>query len=196
MDAPGILLSARADRWWSDGRGRGVGAGNAMGLLSTAVGAVVAAILEVSVLAQLQLGGTRLDLVLAVGIGVAMTMGFDAGMTWAFTGGLLLDVMLPERPIGSTTLAMLVAIGVSLAVARIAEQPRLALIGVTAFGVALLYHALAQAILALATGIGLGGIEVSTWVMSAIFTAGIAMATAWLIRSLTLRFGAMERLDW
>ncbi|MBX3028676.1 MAG: hypothetical protein KF809_00820 [Chloroflexi bacterium] len=169
---------------------------NAMGLLSTAVGAVVAAILEVSVLAQLQLGGIRPDLVLAIGIGVAMTMGFDAGMTWAFTGGLLLDVMLPERPIGSTTLAMLLAIGLAVLVARLADPPRLALIGVTAFGAALLFLTLARAILAMAAGIGMGDIVVSTWAISALLTAVIAMATAWAIRSIALRFGAVERLDW
>lgn len=167
-----------------------------MGLLSTAVGAVVAAILEVSVLAQLQLGGIRPDLVLAIGIGVAMTMGFEAGMTWAFTGGLLLDVMLPERPVGSTTLAMLVAVGLAVVVARLADPPRLAFIGITAFGAALLFQALSRVILTAAAGIGLGDLPIPTWTVSALLTAAIAMVTASVIRTISLRFGAVERLDW
>jgi rod shape-determining protein MreD len=167
-----------------------------MGLLSTAVGAVVAAILEVSVLAQLQLAGIRPDLVLAVGIGVAMTMGFDAAIVWAFVGGLLLDVMLPERPIGSTTLAMLISVGVALLVARVVESPRLLIIGATAFAITFLYEGLLTAILALAAGIDIGGLSVASWALVAFVSGLIAVTAAWVIRSLLLRFGTFERVDW
>lgn len=167
-----------------------------MGLLSTAVGAVMAAILEVSVLAQLQLAGTRPDLVLAVGVGVAMTLGFDAAMVWAFVGGLLLDVMLPERPIGSTTLAMLVAVGLSMVVARVVESPRLLVIGATAFAITFLYEGLLTGVLALASGVGIGALSLSSWAAVAVVSGLIASLTAWVIRSLQLRFGAFERVDW
>jgi rod shape-determining protein MreD len=167
-----------------------------MGLLSTAVGAVVAAILEVSVLAQLQLAGIRPDLVLAVGIGVAMTMGFEAGIAWAFVGGLLLDVMLPERPIGSTTLAMLIAVGVALVIARVVETPRLVLIGLAAFGITFLYEGLLLGILALASGIGLDALSLTSWTAVAVVSGVVAAVTAWIIRSLMLRFGTLERVDW
>ena len=167
-----------------------------MGLLSTAVGAVVAAILEVSVLAQLQLAGIRPDLVLAVGIGVAMTMGFDAAIVWAFVGGLLLDVMLPERPIGSTTLAMLISVGAALVVARVVESPRLLVIGATAFGITFLYEALLTAILAFASGIDMGTLSLASWALVALASGVIAVIAAWVIRSLLLRFGTFERVDW
>lgn len=167
-----------------------------MGLLSTAVGAVVAAILEVSVLAQLQFAGIRPDLVLAVGIGVAMTMGFDAGIVWAFVGGLSLDVMLPERPIGSITMAMLIAVGASMVVARVVENPRLVVIGATAFAVTFLYEGLATAILALASGVDIGGVSLASWTAVAVVSGLIAAVTAWVIRSLLLRFGTFERVDW
>lgn len=167
-----------------------------MGLLSTAVGAVVAAILEVSVLAQLQLAGVRPDLVLTVGIGVAMTMGFDAGIVWAFVGGLLLDVMLPERPIGSTTLAMLISVGAAMVVARVVETPRLVVIGVTAAAITFLYEGLLLAILDIASGVGMGAAPLASWVVMALLSGVIAMLTTWAIRSLLLRFGAFERVDW
>jgi rod shape-determining protein MreD len=167
-----------------------------MGLLSTAVGAVVAAILEVSVLAQLQIAGIRPDLVLAVGIGVAMTMGFDAGIVWAFVGGLLLDVMLPERPIGSTTMAMLIAVGLSMVVARVVESPRLVVIGATAFGITFLYEGLLTSILALASGVSMDAVSLTSWAAVAVVSALVASLTAWVIRSLLLRFGAFERVDW
>ncbi len=167
-----------------------------MGLLSTAVGAVVAAILEVSVLAQLQLAGIRPDLVLAVGIGVAMTMGFDAGVVWAFVGGLLLDVMLPERPIGSTTLAMLIAVGAALVVSRVVETPRLLVIGAIAFVLTFLYEGFLMALLSLSSGIPMGALSLATWTASAFVSGLIAIITGWVIRSLLLRFGTFERVDW
>lgn len=167
-----------------------------MGLLSTAVGAVVAAILEVSVLSQLQLAGVRPDLVLAVGIGVAMTMGFDAAIVWAFVGGLLLDVMLPERPIGSTTLAMLIAVGLALVVARVVESPRLLVVGVTAFAITFVYEGLLTAILAVASGVDIGGLSLGSWAVVALTSGIIAVIAAWVIRSLLLRFGTFERVDW
>ncbi len=167
-----------------------------MGLLSTAVGAVVAAILEVSVLTQLQLAGVRPDLVLAVGVGVAMTMGFDAGIVWAFVGGLLLDVMLPERPIGSTTMAMLISVGASMVVARVVETPRLVLVGVTAAAITFLYEGLLLAILDVASGVGMGAAPLGSWTVMALLSGVIAMLTTWAIRSLLLRFGAFERVDW
>jgi hypothetical protein len=125
-----------------------------------------------------------------------MTMGFDAGIVWAFVGGLLLDVMLPERPIGSTTLAMLVAVGVSLVVARVVESPRPLVIGATAFAVTFQYDGLQTSILALASGVGIGTLSLASWVAVAVMSGVIASLTAWVIRSLLLRFGTFERVDW
>jgi cell shape-determining protein MreD len=125
-----------------------------------------------------------------------MTMGFDAGIVWAFVGGLLLDVMLPERPIGSTTLAMLVAVGLSLLVARVVETPRLVVIGATAFVITFVYEALVMAILALASGVEMGTPALGTWAIVAVTSGLIAATTAWVIRSLLLRFGTFERVDW
>jgi hypothetical protein len=123
-------------------------------------------------------------------------MGFDAGIVWAFIGGLLLDVMLPERPIGSTTMAMLIAVGVSVVVARVVESPRLLVIGATAFGITFLYEAVLLAILGLASGIGMGEVALTSWAVVAVVSAVIAMSSAWVIRSLLLRFGTFERVDW
>ena len=167
-----------------------------MGLLSAAVGAIVAAILEVSVLSQLQLGGVTPELVLAMGIAVAMVAGFEAGMIWAFLGGVMLDMLLPERPLGATTLALLVAIGAALLVARMTEPPRLIVIAATAFVLSFLYQALLIALLALTAGIGIPSLQPAPLTISALIVAGIATLTAVVTRSLTLRFGTSERTDW
>jgi hypothetical protein len=108
----------------------------------------------------------------------------------------LLDVMLPERPIGSTTLAMLVAVGISLIVARVVETPRLVVIGATAFVITYVYEGLLMAILAAASGVAMGAPALGTWTVIAIGSGIIAAITGWVIRSLLLRFGAFERVDW
>ena len=77
-----------------------------MSVLAPAVGAVLAAILESSVLTHLQVGGVAPDLVFAVGVAVAMTLGFESGMTWAFVGGVSLDLLVPGRALGSTALTL------------------------------------------------------------------------------------------
>ncbi len=167
-----------------------------MGLLSAAVGAIVAAILEVSVLSQLQLGGVTPELVLAMGIAVAMVAGFEAGMVWAFLGGVMLDMLLPERPLGATTLALLVAIGAALLVARVTEPPRLIVIAGTAFVLSFLYQAVLIVLLALTAGIAIPSLQPASMTISALLVAAIATLTAVVARSLTLRFGTTERTDW
>jgi hypothetical protein len=108
----------------------------------------------------------------------------------------LLDVMLPERPIGSTTLAMLISVGVALVVARVVESPRLLVIGATAFGVTFLYEGLLAAILAVVSGVDIGGLSLASWTVVALASGIIAVVAAWVIRSLLLRFGTFERVDW
>jgi rod shape-determining protein MreD len=167
-----------------------------MGLLSAAVGAIVAAILEVSVLSQLQLGGVTPELVLAMGIAVAMVAGFEAGMIWAFLGGVMLDMLLPERPLGATTLVLLIATGLALLVARVTEPPRIIVIAATAFVLSFMYQAVLLALLAVTAGISMPSLQPAQLSVSAILAAAIAGATAWVARSLTLRFGTSERSDW
>jgi hypothetical protein len=104
--------------------------------------------------------------------------------------------MLPERPIGSTTLAMLVAVGISMVVARVVESPRLVVIGATAFAVTFAYEALLTAILSVASGIGMGAVSLASWAVVALVSGVIAATAAWVIRSLLLRFGTFERVDW
>ncbi|MCY7418799.1 MAG: rod shape-determining protein MreD [Chloroflexi bacterium] len=167
-----------------------------MGLLSAAIGAIVAAILEVSVLSQLQLGGVTPELVLAMGIAVAMVAGFEAGMIWAFLGGLMLDMLLPERPLGATTLVLLLATGLALLVARVTEPPRIIVIAASAFVLSFMYQAVLLGLLAVTAGISMPSLQPAQLSVSAVLAAVIAGATAWVVRSLTLRFGSSERTDW
>jgi len=167
-----------------------------MSVLASAVGAVLAAILESSVLTHLQVGSVRPDLVFAVGIAVAMVLGFESGMTWAFVGGVALDLLLPGRALGSSTLTLLLLTAAALTVARVMWPPRLAIISVTAFVLTFGYQLMLLALLALTAGVALIGISLPDLVIIGLMNAAIAGFSVLVLRALDLRFGEPERLAW
>jgi rod shape-determining protein MreD len=81
-----------------------------MTLLLAAVGAVVTALLELTVTPYLRIGSAHPHPVLVLGVIVAIAVGLEAGLVWAFVGGLALDV-LAQRPLGSTAFAVLICVG-------------------------------------------------------------------------------------
>jgi rod shape-determining protein MreD len=89
-----------------------------MTLLLAAVGAVVTALIELTVTPYLQIGSAQPHPVLVLGVIVAIAVGLEAGLAWAFVGGLALDVLAPERPLGSTAFALLVCVGAASGLAR------------------------------------------------------------------------------
>ncbi len=88
-----------------------------MTLLLAAVGAVVTALIELSVAPYLRIGDAQPHPVLILGVILAIAVGVEAGLAWAFVGGLALDV-LAQRPLGSTAFALLVCIGGASILAR------------------------------------------------------------------------------
>ena len=167
-----------------------------MSVLAPAVGAVLAAILESSVLTHLQVGSVKPDLVFAMGIAVAMVLGFESGMTWAFIGGLSLDLLLPGQVLGSSALTLLLLIGLALLVARVLWPPRLAFIAATAFVLTFGYHLVLQVVDSVVSGSGFAGLSVSELAVIAVLNAVIAGMSVPVVRALDLRFGEQERLAW
>ena len=88
-----------------------------MTLLLAAVGAVVTALLELTVAPYLQIGDARPHLVLVLAVIVTIAVGLEAGLVWAFVGGLALDV-LAQRPLGSSAFALLLCVGGASILAR------------------------------------------------------------------------------
>lgn len=88
-----------------------------MTLLLAAVGAVVTALIELSVVPYLRIGSAQPHPVLVVGVIVAIAVGLEAGLAWAFVGGLALDLLAP-RPLGSTAFALLLCVGGASLLAR------------------------------------------------------------------------------
>ena len=167
-----------------------------MSVLAPAVGAVLAAILESSVLTHLQVGSVRPDLVFAMGIAVAMVLGFESGMTWAFVGGITLDLLLPGRALGSSALTLVLLTAAALMVARAMWPPRLAIISGTAFVLTFAYQLMVLALLAFTAGVSFVGLSVPDLVVIGLLNAAVAGVSVAVVRALDLRFGEPERLAW
>jgi rod shape-determining protein MreD len=167
-----------------------------MSVLAPAVGAVLAAILESSVLTHLQVGSVRPDLVFAVGIAVAMVLGFESGMTWAFVGGLALDLFLPGRALGASALTLLLVTAAAVLVARILWPPRLIFVVGTAFALTFVYQAMSAVLLALVEGVPPTGVSFADMAIIGLLNAIIAGIAVPVLRALDLRFGEPERLAW
>ena len=88
-----------------------------MTLLLAAVGAVVTALIELTVIQYLQIGSAHPHPVLVLAVIVTIAVGIEAGLVWAFVGGLALDV-LAQRPLGSTAFALLLCVGATSLLAR------------------------------------------------------------------------------
>jgi rod shape-determining protein MreD len=167
-----------------------------MSVLAPAVGAVLAAILESSVLTHLQVGSVRPDLVFAVGIAIAMVLGFESGMTWAFVGGITLDLLLPGRALGSTALTLVLVTAAALMVGRAVWPPRLAVISGTSFGLTFIYQVLLLGILALTANVAFSGLALTDLIVIGILNAAVTAVAVLVVRALDLRFGEPERLAW
>jgi rod shape-determining protein MreD len=157
-----------------------------------ALAALLAAILETSVLPELRIAQAQPDLVLVVAIVWTMIVGLDDGLTVAFVGGLMLDLLTPDRPLGATTLSLLLVTGVASLVARLLAARRwLATVGVT-FVLSGLYHALLVGVMSVTAGVVILRFPVATLLLVAVLDLVLAGLLALLARALVLRFGRAE----
>lgn len=166
-----------------------------MTLPFAALGALIAALVETSVLPELQVLGTKADLVLVLAIVATILMGVEDGLVWAFLGGLMLDMLTPARPLGATTLALLLVVGLAMIGARVLGPGRIRTV-VAAFVLTWLFHVLLLGVLLLTEGITLRTFEPRLVLVAAIMNTVIAVPAALIFGAITRRFGEPERADW
>ena len=70
-----------------------------------ALSALIAALLETTVLPEIPIAGATADLVLVVAVVATIMFGVEDGIVAAFVGGLLVDMLIPDRPLGAATLS-------------------------------------------------------------------------------------------
>ncbi|HEX5466920.1 MAG TPA: rod shape-determining protein MreD [Candidatus Limnocylindrales bacterium] len=166
-----------------------------MSIPFAAVGAVLAALIETSVLPQLAVAGIRPDLVFVLAIVATMTIGVEDGLTWAFLGGIMLDLLVPERRLGMTALLLLILAGIAIAMARLLPGRRVAVVGAAVFVLSICYQVLVIESLAAFTGTT-STLEAGSIVPTAVLDLIIGLLAAAAGRWLWLRFGQQDRIEW
>lgn len=166
-----------------------------MSMPVAAIGALLAALLETSVLSELSVVGAKPDLVFALAIVVAMLVSFEDSLVWALVGGLFVDA-LAGRPLGATALALLIVTGVAALLSRVTGAPRAFTVGLATFILTWLFQAVLLAILSITGGIGMSSIPVQLFLVIALLNGLVAFLAVFATRALYRRFSANERVDW
>jgi rod shape-determining protein MreD len=166
-----------------------------MSLTLAAVGAVVAAVLQLTIVPYLGIAGAYPDLLLVVAVIATFAWSTEAGMTLAFVGGLMIDLLAP-RPVGLTAFTLLVSTGIAALLGRVIQRGRIVAPIVLIFGLTfvtdLLFLALFSALR--------GRLDVSDPVHlilpGAIYSAAIAIVLSPAAMAIHKRFADRERVAW
>lgn len=166
-----------------------------MSLTLAAVGAVVAALLQSTIVPYLQIGGARPDLVLIYAVIVTVVVGIDHGLTAAFFGGLAIDVLAP-RPLGSTAFVLLVVVGGAAVIGRLLARGR----GVSTIVAVFAMSLVGPILFLIVYGALRGPIPVDDPFLSvvpdAVYGTAIAAIVGPLAVQLHRRYFERERIDW
>jgi rod shape-determining protein MreD len=166
-----------------------------MTLLLAAVGAVVTALLELTVGPYLRIGDATPNLVLVFAVVVTIAVGLDAGLVWAFVGGLALDVI-AQRPLGSSSFALLLCVGGASILARSFARLR-PIVPIGAVFVLSIGYSMILFVTFGALGAPLPVADpVSTVLPSAIYDAVLAAIVGPLVIAVHDRRMDQERVDW
>jgi rod shape-determining protein MreD len=166
-----------------------------MSLTLAAVVAVVAAVLQLTIVQYLGINGAYPDLLLVVAVIATFTWSTEAAITLAFVGGLMIDFLAP-RPIGLTAFTLLVSTGIAALIARLIPRGRI----VTAIGVTFVLSFVTDLLfLGMFTALR-GKLEVGDPIQlilpGALYSAAIAVVLAPAAVALHKRFAERERVAW
>ncbi len=160
-----------------------------------ALAALLAALLETTVLPEIPIVGATADLVLVVAVTATLVLGIEDGLVAAFLGGLLTDMLVPERPLGAATLALLLVVGIAAAVASVAGPSRRWLAVALTVVLTPILHIVLSLVLVLTEGAPLA-FDFSATLVAAFMNGLLAFPIATMFGALEQRFGTAERVDW
>jgi rod shape-determining protein MreD len=166
-----------------------------MSLLFAAIGAIVIALVEVTLAPYIAVGDARPHPALVGGVIWTIAAGIDRGITWAFVGGLVLDSLL-GRPLGSSAFALLIAVGAAALIRQ--PFPRLRLVApIVAVPVLSLLYSVLIAVLSSASQPGAAlGDPVRLFLPGVIYDTILGMFLGPLVVTIHDRRAVTERVDW
>jgi rod shape-determining protein MreD len=166
-----------------------------MSLLLSAIGAIVVAVLDVSLGPYLAIGNVAPHLVLVLGVIWSIAAGIERGIAWAFFGGLVLDSLF-GRPLGATAFALLIAVGGAQLVAQPLVRLRLLSPIVTVPLMSVVYSALIVALSAGGDPLAALGDPAGALLPGALYDGVLGVLLGPLVLSAYDRQVAVERVDW
>jgi rod shape-determining protein MreD len=160
-----------------------------------AVGAVLMAVLQSTIVPFLVVDGATPDLLLVYAIVLAVIIGLDHGVIAAFVGGTTLDA-LAVRPFGSTAFVLLVVVGIAALLGRLLARGRalsvvvaVVLLGSLAPLASLVVYGALRAPIPAAD-------PMATAVPNMAYSAAIALVVAPIASRIHRRYFERERIDW
>lgn len=166
-----------------------------MTLTLAAVGAVIAAVIELSLWPYIAIAGAHPHLTFVYVVVLAVVLGLEVGATAGFVGGLALDLLAP-RPLGSTAFALLIAVALAVALARLLVQVRLIAPILIVFVLSFVFSLVVAGLYAaLGEGIAIDD-PIRTLLPGAIYDTLIAAVIGPLAIAFRARRLEQERVDW
>jgi rod shape-determining protein MreD len=163
--------------------------------LIAAIGATAAALIELSLVPYLAIGGVHPHPVLVFGVIWTIAAGLESGLIWAVVGGIVLD-SLATRPLGTSAFALVVSIGAALLIARlfVRIRPLAPIIAVPI--VSLVYSMTVYTIVTAIQPASAIADPIAIFMPGAAYDAVLGLLFGPLILSIRDRYRPDERVDW
>jgi len=166
-----------------------------MSLTLAAVGAVVAAVLQLTIVPYLGIAGAYPDLLLVVAVIATFAWSTEAGMTLAFVGGLMIDLLAP-RPIGLTAFTLLLSTGIAAVIGRVVQRGRVLTPIVLIFGLSFVTDLTFLGLFTALQGKLAVADPVQLILPGAIYSTAIAVVLSPAAMAINKRFTERERVAW
>ena len=166
-----------------------------MSLTLAAVGAVVAAVLQLTIVPYLGIAGAYPDLLLVVAVIATFAWSTEAGMTLAFVGGLMIDLLAP-RPIGLTAFTLLLSTGIAAVIGRVVQRGRVLTPIILIFGLSFVTDLTFLGLFTALQGKLAVADPVQLILPGAIYSTAIAVVLSPAAMAINKRFTERERVAW
>ena len=166
-----------------------------MSFTLAAVGAVVAALLNLTIAPFLRIDAAQPDFVLISAVVWTVVGGIEGGLIWAFIGGLMIDFLAP-RPLGVTAFTLLLCVGGTVLLARVAVRARYVLAPVAAMAFTVVNGGFLLVLFGALKGPVQAADPLSLILPSAVYNTVLAGLLGPLAVSLAARRENRDRVDW
>jgi rod shape-determining protein MreD len=166
-----------------------------MRLTLAAIGAVVAALLQLTIVRYLRIGDAQPDLVLVFVVTVAVLGEFESALVWAFLGGLMIDLLTP-RPLGSTVFTLLISVGLASLLGRVLDRARNVAPILAVFGLSFVGNLLLLVIYGFIRGPVPVADLVGMFLPGAVYSTVVALLVLPIVVILQTRAADRERVAW